>query len=129
MMFCSPEYDTSRPAPVADGSRGVACDCFQDSAATAPLEELLSPREHVVQGVLEVRRAFCELAADLLDVLLVALLDLIAEERLQCPIAKPLFPLLRKVRDDVGDEGARESLCLDVGIVGEKRVDRASRRR
>src|SRR5512140_1762087 len=90
------------------GGRLARCRCRhpKDSLVASPLEELLSSGEHVVQCVLEVRGAFGELAADLLDVFLVALLDLLAEELLQRSVAHPFLPLLREVRDDVRDEGA-----------------------
>lgn len=51
------------------------------------LEELFPTRQHVVQRILEMRRRLRKLAPDLIDVLLEALLDLIAEQRLERPVA------------------------------------------
>jgi hypothetical protein len=74
-----------------------------------------------------VRRTLGELAAHLLDVFLVALLDLLAEELLERSIAQPFLALLREVGDDVRDERTRETLGLRVGIVREDWIDRRPR--
>ena len=92
------------------------------------LEELLAAGEHLVESILKVRGCLGELLPHLIDVLLVALLDLLTKQLLERAVAQTFFPLLRKVCNDVGHERARESLGLDVRIVGEKRVDRTSSR-
>ena len=88
---------------------------------------LLATREQIVQGILKVRRGLRELASDLHDILLVALLNFILEELLQRAIAQTLLPLLRKVRDQIGHEGSRESPRFRVRIIREEWIDRRSR--
>src|SRR5687768_385768 len=113
------------------GGRLARClsDSTQDSASVGALEELLAPREHVVEGVLKVRRALGELATHLVHVFLVALLDLFPEKLLQRAVAQTLLALLGKVRDDVRHERACQSLRLRVRVVGEERIDGWSGRR
>ena len=93
------------------------------------LEDLGAAREHVVERVLEVRRILGELLPHLLDVFLVALLDLLAEALAQRALALALRVAIGEVRDDVGDERAREPLRLLIRIVGEERIDRRTRGR
>src|SRR5215218_8190913 len=78
------------------------------SARLRRSEDAPSAGQHVVQRVLEVRRRIGELLPDLLDVFLVALLDLLAKELLERAGAEPFLALLRMVGDDVGDEGTRQ---------------------
>src|SRR5215216_1759138 len=87
-------------------------------------EHFLASGENVVQRVLEVRRRLREFLPDLLDVFLVTLLDLLAEQLLQRSRSHPFVAFLRMIRNHVRNEGARESLRLLIWIVGEKRVDR-----
>src|SRR5690242_21961917 len=70
------------------------------------------------------RRVLGELLPHLLDVLLVALLDLLAEALAQGALALALRVAIGEVRDDVGDECAREPLGLLIRIVREERIDR-----
>ena len=90
-------------------------------------EYFLATCEQIVQGILEVRRRLGELASDLRDVLLIALLNLILEELLQGAITQTFLSLLRKVRNQIGDERSREALCFRVRIVREERIDRRPR--
>ena len=69
------------------------------------------------------RRRLGELFPHLFDILLVTLLDLFAKQLLERSVAQSFFPFLREVRDDVGDECARETLRLDVRIVREERIN------
>ena len=48
---------------------------------------LLTTREQIVQGLLKMRRRFRELATNLLDILLIALLNFVFEELLQRAVA------------------------------------------
>src|SRR5687767_5716940 len=70
------------------------------------------------------RRSFGELLPHLVEILLVALLDLLPEDLLERSIPDRLVTLLRLVGDHVGDERAREPLGLLVGIVREEGIDR-----
>src|SRR5688500_5326753 len=92
------------------------------------LEELLPAGENFIERILKVRRRLGELLPHLIDVLLVALLDLLAKELLERPIAQPFLPLLRKVGDDVRYQRARQALRLDVRVVRQEGVDGARRR-
>lgn len=51
------------------------------------LKHLLATSEQIIQRVLEMRRCLGEFAADLCDILLVALLDLVLEKLLECSVA------------------------------------------
>src|SRR5688500_3785482 len=93
--------------------------------APVALEHLLAVRQNVVQGIREMRRRFRELASDLIDELLIALPDLLAEEILQRSVSQPLLLLLRKVGDEVRDQRAREASRLRVRVVRQERVDRS----
>jgi hypothetical protein len=86
VCHCSLLYDTSRPAHAADGSSVMHPCHLQDSGTRQRriprafrLEDLLAAGEDLVERFLEMRRRISELLADLLDVFLVALLDLFAE--------------------------------------------------
>src|SRR5512140_1894225 len=91
------------------------------------LEDLRPAREHVVERILEVRRILGELLPHLLDVFLVALLDLLTKALAQRALALSLCVTVGKVGDDVRDERACEALCLLIGIVREKWIDRRTR--
>ena len=86
-------------------------------------EHFLPAGEDVIQRVLKVRRGFGELATDLLHVFLVALLNLLLEELLECAIPYSFLALLWKVGNEIGHERSCESLRFGVGIVRQKRVD------
>ena len=88
------------------------------------LEHLLAPGKNVIQRILEVRRRLGELFADLLDVFLVALLDLLAEELFQRAPAHALITLLRMIGHHVGDQRASQPLRLLIWIIGEEWIDR-----
>ena len=68
----------------------------------------MSAGEKIVEGFLEVRGVLRDLAADLIDVLLVALLDLFPKNLLERAVAEPFFSLLWEVRDHVGHERSIE---------------------
>lgn len=92
-------------------------------AASTPLEDLAPAGQHVVQRFLEVRGRFSEVPAHLLHVLLVALLDLVAEHLLQGATLDSLFAFCGMISDHVGHQRARESARLLVRVIREKRVD------
>ncbi len=92
--------------------------------ARSCLEHFLAPSENVVQGVLEVRCRFGKLLSDLLDVLFVALLDLLSKQLLQRTRTHSLIAFLRMVRHHVRNERAGESFRFLVRVVREERVDR-----
>src|SRR5207245_1429086 len=68
------------------------------------LEDLAPSGENLVQRLGPEGRAPGEIGADLLGVLLPALLDLVLEQKRQRAVADPLLPLLRVVDHEVGDE-------------------------
>src|SRR5688500_386123 len=109
-------YATSRRATAANdgsGQRNIRAlgGCYQR------LEELLASGENLVERILKVRGRLGQLLPHLIDVLLVALLDLLTKELLESAVAESLFTLLRKVRNDVGHQGACEPLRLHVRII------------
>jgi len=89
--------------------------CSKDSHTTDAVytarpgrsEQPLSPGQDVIKRILTVRRRISEVLADLIDVLLLALFDLLAEQVLERPIAKTFVATLREVCDEVRDERAR----------------------
>jgi hypothetical protein len=72
---------------------------------------------------------FGELAPDLIDVFLVALLDLFAKQLAQRSFAQPLVTTLGEIGDEIGNQGTRQPARLGVWIVREERVDGRARRR
>ena len=82
--------------------------CFQ-TQEPASSEQLASSAQNLVQRFLEMRRALGEFPPNLLDVFLIALLDLFAKKLTQSAIAKPVLALLRVIRDQIGDQGARQT--------------------
>jgi hypothetical protein len=72
-----------------------------------PLKDFLAGTEHFVECFLKVGGALRELLPYLCNILLEALLDLLAEELLECAVAKPFSVLRGMVGDDIGDERAR----------------------
>src|SRR5690242_21828936 len=107
-----------------EDSVGQQIEPPRDARWRSSLEDLLPAREHVVQCVLEVRRRLGEFLSDLLYVLLVALLDFLAKELLQCPGTHSFVALLRVVRDHVRDESARQPLRLLIRIICQERIYR-----
>ena len=94
--------DTSHPQP-RDGSHMKHNPTSRRAArrGACALEYLGAAREHVVERILEVRRVLGELLPHLLDVFLVALLDLLAKALAQRAVALPLRVAIGEVRDDV----------------------------
>jgi hypothetical protein len=90
------------------------------------LEDFLACRQHFVQRFLKVSGALRELLAYLRNILFEALFYLLSKELLERAVAETLRVLGGMVGDDVRDQRASESLCALVGILGEKRVQRAS---
>ena len=90
------------------------------------LEDFLACRQHFVQRFLKISSALCEWLAHLRNILFEALFYLFPEELLERPIAEALRMLGGMVGDDVRDQSACEPLGALVGILGEKRVQRAS---
>ncbi len=72
------------------------------------------------------RRRACKVTSYLIDVLLVALLDLVAEQRLERPIAKSLGVTRRMVRDDIRHQRACESFGAQGRVASEERIDWAT---
>src|SRR5260221_7661193 len=88
-----------------------------------PLEHLLTAGEDFVERVGEVRRALGELFADLHHVLLVALLDLFLESRLERAVLEARGALGRVVGDRVGNQRAGEPPRLDLRGLDQGRID------
>jgi len=61
----------------------------------------LTTSQKVVQSFLKVRRRLRELTADLKHIFLIALLNLVLEELLQCSVSQPILPLLWKIRHEI----------------------------
>src|SRR5213594_2705319 len=85
-------------------------------------EDLVAPSEDLVQRLAPKRRALRQLGADLLDVLLPALRDLVLEELRQRAVAQPLLALLGMVHHEIRDERARQPPRLQLGILNQERV-------
>jgi hypothetical protein len=90
------------------------------------LEDFLACRQHFVQRFLKVSGALREWLAHLRNILFEALFYLLSKELLERPVAETLRVLGGMVGDDVRDQGASEPLGALVGILGEKRIQRAS---
>src|SRR5690348_1878571 len=116
-------YDRPLGGRTAPSSRSLDASANQGPTSEDPF----AAREHVVQRILKMRGALGELASHLVDVFLVALLDFLAKELAQRAVAQTFAVFVGEVRDDVGDQCARESLGLDVGVVGEEGIDRRTR--
>jgi len=69
-----------------------------------------------------------EISPDLIDILFETLLDLFAEELFQISVTKPVLTPLWEIRDEVGDQRARQATRLGIWIVRKERIDRGSRR-
>ena len=87
------------------------------------LEELASAAQNVVERILKVRRSVGEFTSHLLDILLVAFLDLVAKELTQRSVAQAFFALLRVIGDKVGHKRPRQTSRALPGIGIEKRID------
>ena len=81
------------------------------------LKYFLSTGKEIVQRFLKMRRRLRKFTPNLQNILLVALLNLILEELLQCAVPQTVLPLLREIRDQIRHQRARESLRLCVRIV------------
>jgi hypothetical protein len=75
-------------------------------AVRARSEQSLSAGKDLVQRILKMRRRFRKILPHLIDVFLVALLDLFAKQLLERAITQPFIAPLRKVRHQIGDERA-----------------------
>src|SRR5439155_632476 len=93
-----------------------------DSATVIPSKDLVAPSQNLVQSLAPERRALGHLGADLLDVLLPALLDLVLEELRQGAVAQPLLALLRMIHDEVRHERACETARLLFRILHHERI-------
>ncbi len=82
-----------------------------DARGPTDLEKLFSACENVVQRILKMRRGPGKVASNLVDILLVALLDLVAEQSLESPVAQSLGVASRVVGDNVRHERACKTLC------------------
>src|SRR5438477_7086002 len=67
---------------------------------------------------------FGELFANLVGVFLKALLDFFLEDFFQSSIAKTFVSLRREIRNQVGDQRAREPARLGIRVVRQERIDR-----
>jgi hypothetical protein len=90
------------------------------------LEDFLACRQHFVQRFLKISGALREWLAHLRNILFETLFYFFSKELLECPVAETLRVLGGMVGDDIRDQSTRESLRALVGILGEKRVQRAS---
>ena len=90
------------------------------------LEDFLACRQHFVQRFLKVSGALREWLAHLRNILFEALFYLFSKELLECPVAESLRVLGGMVGNDVRDQSASKPLGALVGVLGEKRVQRAS---
>ena len=90
------------------------------------LEDFLACRQHFVQRFLKISGALREWLAYLRNILFEALFYLLSKELLERSVAESFRVLGRMVGNDVRDQSASESLGALVGILGEKRVQRAS---
>ena len=61
---------------------------------------------------------FGEFLADLIDIFLVALLDLLTEELFEGAILQPFFTLLRQIRNHIRHQRSRQALRPLIRIVG-----------
>ena len=92
-------------------------------------KDLLSAGENVVERFLKMRRRLGEFAAHLIDVFLVALLDLFAEE-LQLRVPSPAFvAALQKYTTEIGIALRAQPPGFRVRVVREEWIDRRARRR
>jgi len=91
------------------------------------LEDFLAGSQHFVQCFLKVGGALRQLLTYLRNILFEALFYLLSKELLERPVAKAFRVLGGMVGDNVRDQSAREPLGALVWILGEKRVEWASR--
>lgn len=95
-------------------------------AGMTELEKLLAACENVVQRILKVRGRSSEVTSDLIDIFLVALLDLVAEQGLERSIAQTLCMTRWMIRYDIGDKRARKPFCPQRRIARQERIDRSA---
>lgn len=81
-------------------------------------EHVLTLSEDLVEGFNEVWRGFRQLLADLVNVLLPRLLDLVLEIFLQGTPREGLSIPGRIIRDDIRNDDTCETTCSVVGILG-----------
>src|SRR2546430_433830 len=84
----------------------------------------MSSRQNFVQSLGPERRALRHIGADLLDVFLPALVDLVLEQLRQCAVPNALLPLLRMIDQHVGDEGPREPPRFLFWVLHQERIHR-----
>ena len=82
-----------------------------DAVRRAPLEQFFAARENVVQRILKVRGGPGEVTSNLIDIFLVALLDLVPEQRLERPVAQSLRMPSGMIGNDVRHQCASKTLC------------------
>jgi len=91
------------------------------------LEDFLSCRQHFVQRFLKVSRAFGKWLAYLRNILFKALFYLLSKELLQSTVSQTFGVFGRVVGDDVGYQGAGETLGALIRILREERIQRTTR--
>src|SRR2546423_15518619 len=83
--------------------------------------------EDFVQCLGPERRALRHFSADLFDVLLPALFDLVLEQLRQRAVTNPLLSLLRMINQHVRDQSPRQPPGFLLWILHHERVDRTQR--
>ena len=89
------------------------------------LEELLSPTQDLVQGIVEEAGRGRHFFTYLIDEFLPTLLDFRSKRLLDVSLLHRLLPLFRLIDDHVRHERTGQSPCFRLGITLEEGVDRA----
>ena len=118
--------DTSELPPVAP-TRSRARELYLRSLPPFPfclaLENLSASAQYFVQRFLKVSRRAREVGTDLRDILLIALLDFVAEELLERTLFQSFCVLSRIIGNHVRYERSRQSLCPETRIARKERID------
>ena len=86
-------------------------------------EQATATRENFVERFLKVRRVLGHIPSNLFDVLLIALLDLLAKELTQRTVAKAFVALLGMIRHQIGHERPRKSTRALTGVGSKERIN------
>ena len=119
----------SRPPEVGRTARRAAARAVKlvaearDLYASNHSEDAISGSEHFVERILEERRRFSDLTANLFDVFIVALSNLVPKQLLECAVRQAVGPLSRLVRHHVRHQRASESFRARHRIAAQERID------
>jgi hypothetical protein len=80
-------------------------------------EDLAPAGQNLVQRFTEIRSRLSDIPADLLGILLPALLDLLLENFLQVTIPEPVLPFGRVIDDHIRDESTSQPSCLQCRVL------------